>query len=62
MISQKVKEAMNKLQPAVDNTEKQRQEVMPLCSGEEVGRVRLYLEQITAEWREVNETYMSNHK
>ncbi|XP_069136952.1 dystrophin-like isoform X1 [Argopecten irradians] len=58
----KVKEALNQVQPIVEEAERDRQEVLPHCTGEEVGRLRLDMEQVMAEWRQVNDTYITSHR
>ncbi|KAK3089530.1 hypothetical protein FSP39_004327 [Pinctada imbricata] len=58
-IIQSVKEKMDDAQPRVESLERQRQDVFPQCSGSEIGRVRVMLEQLRADWRQINEEYVT---
>lgn len=46
----------------MEELEQQRQEILPKCSPEEAGRVRLTLEQLRADWTQINGQFNASHK
>jgi hypothetical protein len=53
---------MEDIHPHIEELEQQRQEVLPKCTAEEAGRVRLTLEQLRADWTQVNSQFNDSYK
>ncbi|XP_061169275.1 dystrophin-like isoform X1 [Saccostrea echinata] len=61
-ILQEIQGHLEDLHPRMEELEQQRQGVLPRCSPEEAGRVRLTLEQLRADWTQINSQFNMSHK
>lgn len=59
---QEIQGHLEDIHPRIEELEQQRQEVLPKCSAEEAGRVRLTLEQLRADWTQVNSQFNTSYK
>ncbi|XP_078330229.1 dystrophin-like isoform X4 [Crassostrea virginica] len=50
------------LHPQMEELEQQRQEILPKCSPEEAGRVRLTLEQLRADWTQISTQFNTSYR
>uniref|UniRef100_A0A8W8JFQ6 Dystrophin n=1 Tax=Magallana gigas TaxID=29159 RepID=A0A8W8JFQ6_MAGGI len=57
-----IQSQLEDLHPRMEELEQQRQEILPKCSPEEAGRVRLTLEQLRADWTQINGQFNTSHK
>ena len=46
----------------MEELEQQRQEILPKCSPEEAGRVRLTLEQLRADWTQISTQFNTSYR